>query len=207
MGIPAYDALGVAVTRAATQAAHEAALLGASWARDAALTKVDAAGHRGRADTGIFIKSIHASEPVDRGPFVECLVQSRDRPEKTNVIETGRRPGKPVSLEGRLLIRKWVERKIGNTALLQAFPDQAKVASVRTLKDGRTLVRRVKGVKKADREALLDQLTFMVVRKIRLRGIPGIAPFGTARLRLAGPEGERIVAEVMARMLPRPGAA
>lgn len=197
---PTYHAIAAAIDRAATEAAREAATVAAGWAKESARSTPDSAGHVGRYDRGTFIKSIVATEPVDRGTYVEARVISRDRPEKVNVLEDGRRPGKPVSVEGRRLIRGWVERKLLTAALLKSDTTGKAKPKTKTT-NGVVRVVGVTGVSKSVRERTLDSLTYLVVRKIRTKGTPGIHVMATTRARFEGPEGKAIIEEALARFL------
>lgn len=201
--IPAYASALSAIDRAARAAAVEVSTQAAAKVKDLIATTPDAAGHVGRIDTAAFVESVVAGEPVDRGTYVEARVFSRDNPSKVTVLEDGRRPGKPVSLEGRLLIRKWVERKLGAKVLLAAFPNAK--ATTRTTRSGKTVVTKVTGVKKVDRDDVLDSVTFLIIRKIRRRGSPGIGAFAKGRA-WVNANGAAIAAQVFSRILGGPSA-
>lgn len=166
--------------------------------------KVDKDGHKGRADTGKAGQSLATSDVKETGGTVRGGVYSVEvftqppADEYWPVIEGGRRPGRKISAEGQRKILSWVRRKLGAKAAESLIPTLSQRAKSRRLavnaRGGK--LRRV-GTK--DRERAIRSLAYLVMRKIRQKGTPGIAPFRGATERLNGGDAKRIADRVAAR--------
>ena len=142
----------------------------------------DPRGFVGRWDTGGSAAAIRPG-PVSFDGRVARGVVAGEGPATAvlPVIEGGRRPGKPVSMAGRFRIRTWVKRKLLAKAVASFKSREAAAANRRGGRSG-TRAFGAADVKlgKGEREEMLDNLTFLVVRAIRRRGTPGLHPFAKA---------------------------
>lgn len=146
-------------------------------------TGQDRAGFVGRWDTGNAAKSVQLGPITWEGERCRGVVEPQGPPvEYWPVLEGGRAPGKPISAVGRMRIQTWVRRKILPRAVAEIKEERA--AQINRRGRGRRASTRVGAsdvkLERGERGELLDQLTFLVVRKIRRRGTPGLAPFGNA---------------------------
>lgn len=137
---------------------------------------LDERGFKGRVDTGAIVQAVRALEPVKEGTVWKqrTVVEQSASTEHQHVVEEGRKPGGPISYEGRLKIAQWVKRRLGARLREQAPGARTRISD-----------RRVVGVQKAGLERLIEQVTFLVIRAIRRRGIPGLHPFRKTREDLA----------------------
>lgn len=137
---------------------------------EAARTRiVEIINEAGRVDTGKTHQGIKSRPPRRTARGWEAVTESQPPIDVVAlVIEKGRRPGKRWPPAAK--IRTWVRRKLGNKVL--ATTRGAKVS----LKNRAT--GKVTGVKKADADAALDRVTFLIRRKIGVKGTPAIQPFG-----------------------------
>lgn len=156
----------------------------------------DSRGFVGRVDTGATKQAVRPG-PIERTPRgYRAVVQARPPHDVVMaIIEKGRRRGKKVPAKGSAAWRKvrlWVEKHLRNEAL-----ESLRGAYVRLNKKGQpkrggkrmSAVVSVKGPGAAARvEKAIDNMTFLVLRSIGRRGIPGLFPFRLARERL-GPGG------------------
>lgn len=120
---------------------------------------VDAAGHRGRVASGLTQKAVIARAPVKTaGGWEQTTEISPPQDHLGPIIEKGRKPGKGVSRAGQANLRKWARRKLG--------PVRAPTGRFRP-----------GGRERAERSRV-----FLIARKIKRKGIPGIHVFrDTAR--------------------------
>lgn len=146
-------------------------------------TTSDAAGHVGRQDTGAAGQAVQVGPIAWEGGVCRGSVEpSGPAAAYWPVLEDGRRPNRPIGLEGRLRIQTWVRRKILPRAVgalrLSRSNRNAFGAGIGGKGGGR--------VSKDEQAELLDSLTFLVVRKIRRQGTPGIHPFKRSAEELRG---------------------
>lgn len=148
----------------------------------------DRRGFVGRWDTGKAAQSVQIGPLSWEGETVRGAVQPEGPPtEYWPVIEGGRAAGKPISGVGRLRIETWVRRKLLPKAIENLKAERAGQANRRGGRSGaRSVSVRDIRLESGERNAMLESLTFLVVRAIRLRGTPGIAPFGKAATALRG---------------------
>jgi hypothetical protein len=131
--------------------------------------------------------------PTPAGAGLEAAVVVQPPHDKVAVIvEEGRRPGRPVSRAGQAAIRKWVGRKLRDRVLSRVSGARVTATNRRSGK--------VTGVKTVDAEAALDSAAFLIARKIRRRGIPGIHPFRRVADAMRSGRAAQIVASVVARL-------
>lgn len=161
---------------------------------------VDAAGNVGREDTGAAGQAL-AQEParIVGGRVRAELNVSPPADEYWPVVEGGRAPGKRISIEGQRKILVWVTRKIGADRALQLLRGlSSRIASRRLAIAGPG--GKLRRITRDDREKALRQLAYLVARKIRRQGTPGLAPFRRAAAKLNGGEAASIARGVAASM-------
>lgn len=159
-------------------------------------TGVDAAGHVGREDTGAAGQALGHVLAKRVGSKVRGTVEvSPPADEYWPVIEDGRQPNRPISAEGMLRLERWVRRKLGPKAaesLIRGLTQRVASKRLAVAGAGGDLRR----VTKDDREAAIRSLTYLVARKIRTKGTPGLHPFRKAADALRGGEAGRIARQV-----------
>lgn len=153
----------------------------------------DSAGHRGREDTGAAGQALeHVLAKLKGSKVVGEVIVNPPADEYWNVIEDGRRPGKPISEVGQEKVARWVKRKLGQAAadsLIRGASQAEEGARIRFARTDGTGFRRVK---RSQRDRAMRSLVYLVLRKIRTEGTPGIRPFGKAASKLRGGEARRI---------------
>jgi len=122
-----------------------------------------------RVDTGN-TRQATRSRPVERTPNGYRSVVDTQPPQDVVaiVMEEGRRPGKRWPPEAP--IRRWVGRKLRDKILSRLTGARVTAANRRTGK--------VTGVARDDAEEALDEVTFLVRRKIGRVGLPALRFFG-----------------------------
>jgi hypothetical protein len=163
-------------------------------------TDLDERGFQGRVNEGLLWRAIAAGEPMKGADGVwrqeTGVLAGGDLETEAAVAEHGREAGHGISLEGRLRIRKWVERKFGDSIVDRHKRGLADDANRRGNRHGpRAVGPEHFRLKKGEREKLIDEVTFLVIRKIRLQGIPGLHPFEKTAEHLSGGEAARIFEE------------
>ena len=158
---------------------------------------LDERGFKGRVDQGLLFKAITAGEPHKDPDGLwrqeTGVLSAGDLAIEAAVAEAGRSPGYGVSLEGRMRIRRWVEHKLGKGIIQRHKEGIAKAANARGSRTGpRTFNARDVRFSKDETEALLDTITFLVIRKIRREGIPGLHMFANTGDDLRGGKAARL---------------
>lgn len=152
----------------------------------------DSRGFVGRVDTGATKQAIRPGAPERTPRGWRVTVQARPPHDiVAALIERGRRPGKKVPAKGSpgwLKVRVWVEKHMRNEALESVRGAVVKVGKSGQPKRGgkrNSAVVTLTGADAAARtEKALDNMTFLVLRAIGRRGIPGLFPFRLARERM-----------------------
>lgn len=181
------------------RAVAEAAVLeiAAAGERDVVETMTtgrDERGHVGRVDTGAARAAVRVGPVAWNGRAATAtLAPSGPAADYWPVLERGRRPGRPVSKVGAERIAVWARRKgvlqrVVNGLLARAAADR-----------GEALPARPRRLAAADRARLERQAVFVLVRSIRRRGTPGLAPFRAAATRLREGMARAILERVAAR--------
>lgn len=196
-GVKITDRRGLqAIAPAALKASHQ--VVDAITAKGQELisehlqTEQDSAGHQGREDTGAAGQALeHVPARLSGTKVVGEVVVNPPADEYWPVIEGGRRPGRPISDVGQERVARWVRRKLG-----QAAADSLIQGLSQRREGGRLEVALQRGgqrrVKRNDRERAMRSLIYLVLRKIRTQGTPGIQPFGKAARKLRRGEARRI---------------
>lgn len=155
-------------------------------------TERDSAGHQGREDTGAAGQALeHVPAKLAGTKVVGEVVVNPPADEYWPVIEGGRRPGRPISDVGQERVARWVRRKLGQAAantLIRGLSQRREGGQLEVAfqRGGQRRVGR------SDQERAMRSLVYLVLRKIRTEGTPGIAPFGKAARKLRTGEARRI---------------
>lgn len=177
----------------------------------------DERGFVGRVDTGTARSAVRVAPVEWNGrSAVARLAPSGPAADYWPVLEGGRRPGRPVSRVGRERIAVWARRKGVLARIAQGLLESSKGARVslraRRVWDavaaqeeaaGRRMPiefnARVTGVSAKRRAAIQKQALFLIVRAIRRKGTPGLAPFRAAAGKLRAGLARAILERVAAR--------
>lgn len=138
---------------------------------------VDSAGHRGRVASGTTLQAVTPRPPVKTaGGWEQTTEIAPPQDHLGPIIEKGRKPGKGVSRAGQANLRKWARRKLG----------PVRAASGRFKAGGR---------ERAERSRV-----FLIARKIKRKGIPGIHAFRNTAQWLRQGNARRIWDDVVRRL-------